>query len=258
MKKDLKTRLSGYKENPNPHVWDRISAALEDDNSVGRKLYRYQQEPPLGIWKNVAAGLDDQSTHAPVPFYKRRIIQYVSAAAIILIILSGSIFLNNQQQAVQPATAVKETTNEQPPKAATTKTVDAPEQNSPIAFQVHPAVSRKTSHFHRSSYSQGVVNPTPNELSIDLQSSEAVSIGAIKDQIQRLDFSDAERYMVYSDDNGNVAKLPKRLYASVNCADADMSCKMNLECLREKASAATFSTDFIGVVQLLRQVQENQ
>ena len=64
--------------------------------------------------------------------------------------------------------------------------------------------------------------------------------------------------MIYSDDDGNAIRLPKKIFSAFACPTEDLICKRRLQQLREKFAASAMTTDFNGVLQILKSLQENQ
>jgi hypothetical protein len=64
--------------------------------------------------------------------------------------------------------------------------------------------------------------------------------------------------MIYSDGDGNVVRLPKKLFNAFACPTGDISCKQRLQQLREKFAESAVTADFNGLLQILKSLQENQ
>jgi hypothetical protein len=67
-----------------------------------------------------------------------------------------------------------------------------------------------------------------------------------------------DKYMIYSDGDGNVVRLPKKVFSAFACADQDIICKQRLQQLREKFASSAMTADFTGLLEILKSLQENQ
>jgi hypothetical protein len=68
----------------------------------------------------------------------------------------------------------------------------------------------------------------------------------------------SDKYMMYSDDDGNVVRLPKKIFDVFACPTEDISCKLRLKQLKEKFAQSATTADFTGLLQILKSLQENQ
>lgn len=62
-------------------------------------------------------------------------------------------------------------------------------------------------------------------------------------------------FMIYSDEDGNAMKLPKKLFSLVNCPNGDDSCKERILNMQQKLSSASIASGFTGILEMLRQLQ---
>ncbi|MFN2457448.1 MAG: hypothetical protein ABR502_04530 [Chitinophagaceae bacterium] len=53
-------KLSNYTPEPPAGVWEKISAALNENSqySFAEKLYHFEASPDAGIWKNISLELE--------------------------------------------------------------------------------------------------------------------------------------------------------------------------------------------------------
>jgi hypothetical protein len=68
----------------------------------------------------------------------------------------------------------------------------------------------------------------------------------------------AEKYMIYSDGDGNAIRLPKKIFNAIACPTDNIDCKQHLKRLQEKFASSAFTTDFSGLIEILKKLQENQ
>jgi hypothetical protein len=66
-----------------------------------------------------------------------------------------------------------------------------------------------------------------------------------------------EKYMVYSDGEGTAIKLPKKLFDFFSCVKEEAECKMQMRQLQQQF-ASTSTTDFGGVMELVKKLADNQ
>ncbi|MGZ5286763.1 MAG: hypothetical protein ACXWB9_06245, partial [Flavisolibacter sp.] len=67
-----------------------------------------------------------------------------------------------------------------------------------------------------------------------------------------------EKYMTYTDDEGYVSRLPKKLYDIFECATRELICRQKISDLQSRVASSAVSSDFTGVLEMLRNLQENQ
>src|SRR5882672_1904742 len=89
----LKDKMYNYEANPPAQVWDRIAAALDEDqssNKLSATLQNMEVEPPLSAWNKINASLDSGKEIA-MPVTKRMfpILRYAAAAILIGVVAIG-------------------------------------------------------------------------------------------------------------------------------------------------------------------------
>jgi hypothetical protein len=68
----------------------------------------------------------------------------------------------------------------------------------------------------------------------------------------------AEKYMIYSDGDGNVLKLSKKLFDFFSCAKEEVVCREQMQQLQQQFASTSLSTDFTSVLEMLQKLKENQ
>ena len=63
---------------------------------------------------------------------------------------------------------------------------------------------------------------------------------------------------MYSDGDGNAMRLPKKLFDFISCVKEDVSCKQEMQQWQQQFAAAVLTTDFTGVLEILKTLKENQ
>jgi hypothetical protein len=64
--------------------------------------------------------------------------------------------------------------------------------------------------------------------------------------------------MVYSDGDGTAMKLPKKLFDFITCVREDILCKQEMQQLQQRFASTVLTTDFTGVLEVLKTLKENQ
>ena len=67
-----------------------------------------------------------------------------------------------------------------------------------------------------------------------------------------------EKYMVYSDGDGNAMKLPKKLFDFITCVREEVVCQQQMQQLQQRFALTAMTTDFTGVLDIVKNLKENQ
>ena len=257
MNSNLQKRLFHFEAPPPKRTWEKIAETLHQQPSFAQRLYNYEDAPPAAAWSVVESSLNGKAAPAKVvPFLTRykTPLRYIAAASLIAVSLvivnlsvrhtaAGSLASESKREHPVPQVLEKKSnqnpfhTNEAAPIAATSPRASA--ENSPVNF----ASAKRTLAY---------VRPQSIFPVLSLRKSffpTHVKAKTLFDQPLSDDF------MVYSDGDGNVMKLPKKLFSLVCCKDGDGSCKLRLQRLRQTLNNSVASTDFVGMIDLLRQLQ---
>lgn len=255
MSSDLQKKLLQFEAKPSPKVWSNLETILDADVEFPVKLYEFKQQPAPRAWQKIASALSEHpATVVPFAIRYRKPIRYTAAAAVLILLAFGATFFMSKK--ASPETAAITT------QPVPTQNTSIPARNE-IAKQ-EPIITNAVIADNKYEANKNVVLtkeclgviPQKNIMA-DNVTPECL-IAEVKDRISHLDLKTSDRFMVYCcDGKGNPVKLPKKLYDVVNCGEDDPSCRQNIQCLQEKISSASLTTDFIGVLQIIRQVQEN-
>lgn len=259
MSSEFQNRLFQFEEEPSPKVWDNIVAALGAEEQFPQRLYNYEEEPKQNVWQNIADALTEKQP-AKV-FEHRRLWRYSGVAAILILVVASTVLLLNKKPATENSVAI----SNQPAKQRNSSTPEKINQVTPGQQTIvatiqsnEPKHSKDKKFISFASEKQNVGEIEPETVVANNVTPECL-IADVKNKIKHLDLNTDDRFMVYCcDKNGNPIRIPKKVYDAVSCAEVDASCKQNIQCLQEKISGASLSTDFIGVLQIIKQVQENQ
>ena len=257
MSSQLQHKLLYYEVPAPAGVWDKIAASLDENNSLTlpEKLYRFEEEPSPLIWKNISSQLDNSVTRQArvVPFYIRfrRPLKYSGAVAIfIFVAVLTSLFISKKTESEVPAVGV--TANISAKKGSISPSDSSRKANSvaqleqrsrPEGFIGKSKVSRIRQEVYQNASSSSFESFLPQQA----EKNEIVSSSASSD-----------KYMMYSDEDGNVVRLPKKLFNAFACPTNDVICKQHLQQLKEKFAQSAMTADFTGLLQILKSLQENQ
>jgi len=257
MSSPLQNKLFNYEVQPPGEVWSKIAASLEEtiSSEVSEKLYHFEEAPSPAIWPKIASQLDIPSREKArvLPFYTRyrRPLKYASVAAIfIFLAILTSLLISKKTESELPGDNLVSNQN-----TREEDTVKAPSDSketgpvSPIIEKTHPEVSVARSKVARAKkYSSG------NSISL--------AENLFPTQVERTSMIgssfNADKYMIYSDGDGNAVRLPKKIFSAFACPADNTDCKQRLQKLREKFAESAVTADFTGLLQILKSLQENQ
>lgn len=253
MNDGLQNKLFHYEAPPPEGIWENIAVALDGDDTYPRRLAVYEAEPPLVVWKRLESSLNEAATPAKVvPFlirYKNPL-RYVAAATIIAVALVTLTLTMRQTEAGSLAGAQKkpalpriQTEPDSNPVHKEEAAVATVNDVDPTAGKTVLATVKRTLAYIRPQ------NILP-KLSL---TKRFIPRRATEEPVAN--FSALDDFMVYSDEDGTAMRLPKKLFALVNCHDGDGSCRERLQSLRQKLSANVAPSDFTGMLDLVRQLQ---
>jgi hypothetical protein len=256
----LKDKLFNYKEFPPANVWKQISASLDSEIHFPGKLYNFIATPPHHLWSAIEGYLDDRAKLlAPVPIYRQysKILRYSAVAAILIAIVFSATELISRRSVHAPTAFSSQ------PRVQKTLTGNIQKSNTPV-LAYHPrkeaALARTSEKKH--SFKSFLFPERKTEEIAPVEDTylaiETPTITPVSTAVDNHpDLSLADRFMVYTDEDGNHMKLPKKLFSVIHCNTDDFSCKQNLQNLQQKISSASISADFGGFLDMLKQLQEN-
>jgi cytoskeletal protein RodZ len=250
----LQNKLLNYEVQPPEGVWNKIAASLDETVSVSlsEKLYHYKEEPSSKVWDKINTRLDrvkEQSKVIPLFVKYRRPLKYSGAVAIfIFLAIMTSLLISKKTEselpehnAVSSSTVLKKDTSKTDSKETNSTTANTEKNNSENSI-AKSKISRTGSGSNQNSFSFA-----ENFLPKQAERNETVSSSLSSD-----------KYMIYSDDDGNAIRLPKKIFNAFACPTDDLACKQKLQKLREKFAESAMTADFTGVLQILKSLQENQ
>jgi hypothetical protein len=257
MNSDLQKKLFHFEAMPPKKTWGKIADAL-NDVPLAQRLYDYEEAPPLQSWNAIDTLLNEAQPPAKVVSFIARYktpLRYIAAASLIALTLvivnlsmrhtaAGSLASTNKRNHPLQQVPQKEnnhnlpeaTVPEAPFTATTPLTAPQNEKDKFVTVKRSLAYIRPQSIFPVLSLRKTFIPKEVKEKILFAQAS-------------------VDDFMVFSDGDGNVMKLPKKLFSLVCCKDGDGSCKTRIQRLRQTLSASVASADFAGMIDMLRQLQ---
>jgi hypothetical protein len=258
----IKNRLSNFSAKPSPEVWDRIAASLDESQKFASKLQHYEEVPPATVWNNINKALNTQEPFAPVvPISKsyKKVFALAAAAVVLAAIVFSGVLLNRQQPGSQQN--ISAATRQQPvatpdrtitPKRESQRTDETVRAFAAVSHSEDNTVSQKN-HSANVTRLRRRLSPSHIENTMDMS---FMPVNA--ERVQTVDEDiPLEKYMVYSDGEGTAIKLPKKLFDFFSCVKEEAECKMQMRQLQQQF-ASTSTTDFGGVMELVKKLADNQ
>jgi len=257
MNSNLQKKLFHFEAPPPKKAWEKIAEALNEEMSFAQRLYRYEETPSFASWKVIESSLHEpQMTAKVVPFITRykAPLRYIAAASMIAVTL---VIVNLSIRHTVAGSLASTSKREHPVQQALQKKndqnfSDTPETTGPLTAAPRINAENNKSNFIAPKRTLAYIQPQSILPVLSLRKT------FIPKQVKEKTFFDqssADDFMVYSDGDGDVMKLSKKLFSLVCCKDGDGSCKTRLQRLRQTLSASVASADFAGMIDMLRQLQ---
>ena len=249
MSSELQNKMYHYQEQPPAVSWDKIVAALdEEDNALHQRFSRYAVNPPSTVWNAIAAELDGDKK--VVRLQRTNFKRYMAAAAVIAIIAaSAALLFTKLSQSGSGNNVIDQTSITANPSTS------SPDTNS-------GSVTNNTNEYRTETTSSIAYHPsktrrfTSRATFIDIPGPD---LPERVERMNRFDFaSNIDRYMVYIDGNGKAMRLPKKLYDAMACVEEEITCRQRIESLQQKMANTAITSDFTAILELLNNVKENK
>lgn len=246
MNNDLQNKLQQFSAEPPGGAWDKIASALDTEESFAPRLYAYEEVPPAANWQKIEQALVEPTEEVTqkakvVPLHRRlsKPMRYIAVASILAIIL---------------VTVTLTTERTEAGALETDGTTAVPAASLPVTTSTG-------SSNHGANAGQGL---TINES--DTEDNGQNNLAGSQTQrptslARKRDFSTApinalqSHYVTYSDGNGKIMRVSRKMETYINCDDSDRQCKQRLQELRQKMAAKAMTTDFTGILEMLQQLQ---
>lgn len=234
MDSNFQSKLQGFSAEPPEGVWGRIADALGAEGSFAQRLHQHEESPPAVVWTEIERSLDVPMPAKETPFITRfrKPLRYAAAASIIAVALVAVTLSIKRTEAgaIDPGSNATVPTK----NAASAAKVSQGEKKPP-----QTAISSQQDNTNQSKYPD---NPVVSTESMTNKTTQAV-------------YSSLNEYVSFNDGDGKRRKVSKKLINLVRCKDGDVACQQRLQQLRQKLAANAMTTDFTGILEMMRQLQ---
>lgn len=261
MSSNFQDRLNAFEAEPPQGLWNRIADQLEETalHTTGARLAATEIAPPPTAWENIARRLHGAKL---VPM-KRRIpaMAWIGSAAAVLIAILFFTGVFDSKNITTPASFGDVVRNNRPPRQETEPSTPGSSTKTIIESGKEPETGLqkiKRKWLQADVPDRDVQEPESNRSSLAAASIENL-IPDVAERSHTIAYTyPVDKYMVYSREDGNAVKLPRKLFDVIACPGEDVECKRNLKEVREKFAASAFTADFTGVLDILQNMGENQ
>lgn len=258
MSSQLQNKLLHYELIPPSKVWSEIAASLDKKItfSFSEKIYQFEEVPPPSVWEKINSSLDNDAKQknkvVPFFFHYRKPLKY--AAAIVLFVFLGvlaTLFISKKtvsetpfQMATKKADYIKADSTE--PKKQSKETY------STVQLTPGTKIRQETKPFRKNYFRSAAKKISASVSSVDnffekgKQQNELVS-----------SLATANKYMTYTNSDGNEIRLPRKMFAFFACPPGDIACALKIKLLQKKIASSVFSSDFSGILEILNVLKEN-
>jgi hypothetical protein len=246
MSSNLQNKLFNYEVPPPPGSWEEIDAALgQQQSSLSNRLLHFEVNPPGRIWASINKELDQQDQASPVvPFTRRHrnAFRYAGVAAVLIAVavLTSLLINKNTQRNLSDETLVDNPVDTKIPEqndTGSSATVQTQEVRPRII-----ALPRK----------QQPSSPKPEK------ATAFAFTDPDQEGVETSTGQKEDKYMLFIDGDGNVMRLSKKLFNAFACAAYDYVCKERINSLQAKVASTAVSSNFTGILDILKNLQENQ
>jgi hypothetical protein len=242
MNSDLQNKLQQFSAEPPAKAWDKIASALDAEESFAPRLYAYEEAPPAANWKKIEQALTAETEEAKVIPPHRRLskpIRYIAAASIIAIIL---------------VTVTLTTERTEAGALETDGRTAVPSANIPVTAGTNSSGNRNNAGQPLNTNESAIEDNNQNSLA-GSQTQRPTSLAGKRSFSTTPINALQNNYVTYSDGNGKVMRVSRKMETYINCQDSDRQCKQRLKELRQKMAAKAMTTDFTGILEMLQQLQ---
>lgn len=257
MSSQLQNKLLHYEAEPPAEVWNKIAATLDDTAplSVSEKLYRFEALPSGGIWEKIRARIDEQTKEVrkAVPLFikYRKPLKYSGAvAAMIIIAVLISLLIGKKTESeltADPLIHKVAKNNSDTAMNQGAKQISQPVTRSLQKHDEKVSLLKNKIVKSRRMYPENSFSLPEDFLTRMAERNPIVNASVLP-----------EKYMIYSDEDGNAVRLPKKIFSAFACPVDNYDCKQRLKDLREKFASSALTPDFTGILEILKTLQENQ
>jgi hypothetical protein len=258
MSNQFQTKLLEYAPEPPERVWNAIETALDEGSStLSHKLYEFEATPPPQVWNKIDIELDKTARPAKlISFYRqhKKAMGYAAAAILFFITITSGYLMNRKTQSASLVTIPASSQHKQ--------------DNTPASYAIDP--SQSTALYTQKSENKNDQGSFFEEkktllkrLRPQLKLGSWVFTNRFVPKVARTkqtvgEDASAEKYMIYSDGDGNALKLSKKLFDFFSCAKEELACRQQMQQLQQQFASTSLSTDFTSVLEMLQKLKENQ
>lgn len=235
MSSQLQHKLLQFEATPPKDAWLAIEDRLNNIPTQER-LYDFEAAPPAAAWNAIEASLDNASIPETetIPLTQNKWFRYAAAATILGVVALGILTFAIQK----PDTIIAK----QP--------LLKQEQAAPAAAKAAPAPSA----FNNNDDAETITPIKEESISIPASSSAQNQTTTI-----------TKRYKVVAKEDGQIVRLSQKAYAVFDCAvkgaaQRGENCKENIQTMQAKmaTSMASSTTDFAGLIDMIKTLEENK
>lgn len=242
MDSNLQNKLQQFSPTPPEGVWNKIAAALDEEGTYAERLFQYEEVPPLSAWTAIEKNLEEPATVKVVPFTKRfsTPLRYAAVACFIAVILITITLTVKRTEAGAIQANSNTTVPTEKPVATSTP--------APVTGEDTKQVKNRRSEQATASSNTKAIKPA--------RTTTASAIAERKTTLPaKAAYPASKTYVTFSDGDGKLRKVSKKMAGFIQCSNDDAACKQRLQRLRQKMAASVITTDFTGVLEMLRQLQ---
>ena len=261
MSNQIQHKLSNYEVDPPAKAWEGIEAALDSGLQItfADKLYSFEQAPPVTTWQRISSqlGLDVKKPARVIPFfikYSKPLKYSAAVAAFVIIAVLTSLFISKKTVSDSIVTNILPSIQK-----TITDSIQPIENNlPPKQISIARLNTQKRSGHIRLSTMKSNMWLGPEKLLVSNASVEKV-VPQYAERTTAINYSSSDdKYMIYSEGDGNAVRLPKKLFDAFACNTDRITCKQKLKKLQEQVAASAMKTDFTGILDMLNKLEENQ
>jgi hypothetical protein len=256
MSDQFENRLLHYAPQPPQRVWEFIDKALDEvpASTLSQKLYAFEEVPPADSWDKIELGL---GSGRPGRVFRvpqtRNWLRYAAAAVILFAVLLLTWQTGKRVDSAEIAAAAQKNPDS-PVTEQRLATPAADTQHEVAAITVNGKAIQ--TRYSEKQIFKSRLHPQPDLLA-------AVSLRKFMPRMAYEKQTVAtniplEKYMVYSDGDGNAMKLPKKLFDFITCVREEVVCQQQMQQLQQRFALTAMTTDFTGVLDIVKNLKENQ
>lgn len=239
MNSNLQNKLQQFRATPPEGAWNEIVQALDAETPSGRRLHNYEEMPSATNWQRIEDALQNSVPAKVVPFTRRfrKPMRYIAVACFIAVVLVTITLTVRRTEAGAL----------EPTGRTTSNTIVSPanRSTSPSHLPTQPATNT-TTETQSGAGPQHAKGTSPGTANSPTATSETAGVN----------YASLNEYEFFSDDDGNVRRISKKMAGFIHCKDGDSGCKQRLQFLRQKLATKAITTDFTGILDMLQQLQQ--